>query len=286
MEIRRRVGLPRMMLHVMNRGARKVSIFSGDRDRQLFVDLLGQFGKKYEVSILSWCLMPNHYHLETEGEGTPLACMMRDLDGTYARAFNQRHETKGCLFQGPFKSMAIRDDEGLAYVSRYIHLNPVDLGEHPANYPWSSCRSFLGLESMPSWMNPGPVYAAIRREGLSNPESYERFLEEAPPRRKKSKKPNDPVGDFLQEWIRHTEEKVVERLIGMEELLQKTPLTTLVAWTILQQGDAPVTAIAEYYGLDKVSSLRSAVSRFRRRIAQDENLRLLADRLISPMRYR
>ncbi len=47
MEIKRRVGLPRMYFHAMNRGARGLSIFAGGEDRRLFVDLMGRFALKY-----------------------------------------------------------------------------------------------------------------------------------------------------------------------------------------------------------------------------------------------
>ncbi|RPH40573.1 MAG: hypothetical protein EHM91_10960, partial [Planctomycetota bacterium] len=133
-EVRKRVGLPRGWFHVMNRGARKVSIFADEDDRAIFRGLMARFADRYSVKILGWCLMPNHYHIQPECEGTPLTQMMRDLDGTYARVFNGRHGTTGCLFQGPFKSMLIRDREGLAYVNSYIHLNPLDNGQSQASY--------------------------------------------------------------------------------------------------------------------------------------------------------
>ncbi len=108
--------------------------------------------------------MSNHYHMEPDCEGTRLSEMMHDLDGTYAKAFNERHGLVGCLFQGPFKSMAICDDEGLAYVSRYIHRNPVAAGFRPEEYSWSSCRSYLGLEPTPPWLDPRPVLEWCRRD--------------------------------------------------------------------------------------------------------------------------
>jgi len=46
MEVRRRVNLPRAYFHVMNRGARKVSIFADEADRKIFVSLLGRFASK------------------------------------------------------------------------------------------------------------------------------------------------------------------------------------------------------------------------------------------------
>src|SRR6185503_17539781 len=100
---------------------------------KIFRGLLGRFAQDYSVKILAWCLMPNHYHLQPDSEGTPLSHMMRDLDATYARSFNARHGTVGCLFQGPFKSIHIRDSEGLTYVNRYIHLNPVDIHQAPGS---------------------------------------------------------------------------------------------------------------------------------------------------------
>lgn len=81
MEIKQRMGLPRMPFHVMNRGARKISIFADNDDRRLFVHLMAQFALKHEIKIIAWSLMPNHYHMEPESEGTPLCRMMHDLDG-------------------------------------------------------------------------------------------------------------------------------------------------------------------------------------------------------------
>src|SRR5438552_351147 len=102
-EVRHRIGLPKARFHVINRGARKVDIFSTDEDRRLFIGLLAKFTLKHQIRLIAWCLMSNHYHLETEGEGTPLVRMMHDLDGTYARIYNQKYGGTGCLFQGRFK---------------------------------------------------------------------------------------------------------------------------------------------------------------------------------------
>ena len=97
MDIRRhRMELPRGYFHIYNRGARKVSIFADQADRRIFVSLLGRFATKYEIGVLAWCLMPNHYHLEADTDGPRLCGMMRDLDGNYARSFNERHDTSGC----------------------------------------------------------------------------------------------------------------------------------------------------------------------------------------------
>lgn len=275
MELRRRIGYPRSYFHVMNRGARKVSIFADQDDRKLFRGLLGRFAEKHAVKILAWCLMPNHYHLQPDCEGTPLSLMMRDLDRTYARAFNERHGTTGCLFQGPFKSMVLQDADGLAYVNRYIHLNPVDIGQPPDHYRWSSCGSYLGVEPVPSWMDLDPVMKMIHTPDRSDAESYAYYLSEGLARKKRrpKKKLKNEIGDFYHDWILHLEEKCIERLIGREDSLGKVSLTTLVCWLAHRVYDIPAQIVASFYGYASSATVRANCSRLNERLEQDLEFR-------------
>jgi hypothetical protein len=271
MEIRKRVGHPRGFFHVMNRGARKVSIFADVTDRIIFRGLLGRFAEKHAVKVLGWCLMPNHYHLESDCEGTPLSMMMRDLDRTYARSFNDRHGTSGCLFQGPFKSMLIQDLEGLAYVNRYIHLNPVDLGRSPESYEWSSCSVYLGLRPAPSWMDVDTVLRSISEPGRPEEESYAYYLEEGLRRksRKKKRKRGDMAGEFYMEWIRHLEERCLEKTTGQEASLGKVTLQTLVAYLAHRVYDIPALVISDFYGYGSPASVRTICARLQEKINAD-----------------
>lgn len=274
MEIRRRIGLDRSYLHVMNRGARKVSIFADEGDRRMFRSLLGRFASNYSVNILAWCLMPNHYHIESDSEGTPLSRMMHDLDGTYARAFNRRHDTTGCLFQGPFKSMLIRDEEGLAYVNRYIHLNPIDLGQAPGSYPWSSCAAYLGVAEIPPWMDLEPVSAWLRTSGQSDGESYLEYLKRGLLKPRKKRTHADPVGDFHTEWIRHLEERLVEAMTGRDDVLSGTSLSTIVTWMAQRTYGIPAKVVADFYGYASAATVRAVSGRVQKRLIEDPNFRI------------
>jgi REP element-mobilizing transposase RayT len=255
----------------MNRGARKVSIFSDEVDRRIFVSLMGRFATKYEVDVLAWCLMPNHYHVESDTDGPKLCAMMRDLDGNYARSFNLRHDTTGCLFQGPFKSVQIDDSVGLAHVSRYIHLNPIDLGESPIGYRWSSCNDYLGMTSPPPWLNTGPVKSALRNEDLSDSENYRRYLQEGMDRPRKPRKA-DPLADFHAEWIRHLEERCIERLTGRDDLLGQYSIQTLVCYVAHRLYRVPAEMVAEYFGYSGADAIRSLCWRFQERAADNPSL--------------
>ena len=272
MNIRHRIGLPRMSFHAMNRGARKALIFRQDEDRRVFVDLLGRFCLKHGIVLTSWSLMPNHYHTEPDGEGTPLSKMMHDLDGRYARYYNEVYEASGCLFQGPFKSMSIDSDKGLAYVSRYIHLNPRDLGVNPLMYPWSSCRSYLGLDPTPTWLDPMPV---LRQFGNTLEEArtnYRFYLESAPPRRRKSPPGDDPVDDYLVDYVGYLEGMWTERCQSLGWPPPSFPMEHFLCWYAHKQERIPIRVLREYYGYASPGAVRVMLTRFSRRLKENGEL--------------
>jgi putative transposase len=91
------------------------NIFEVDRERQL-------------VNILSYCLMPNHFHiLLTPLEEGGVSRFMLKLGTSYSMYFNKKNTRSGALFEGPFKSEFVHDDTYFKYLFAYIHLNPVKL---------------------------------------------------------------------------------------------------------------------------------------------------------------
>jgi REP element-mobilizing transposase RayT len=267
MEIRRRIGLPKTCFHVMNRGARRINIFSNDEERGIFVSLMGKYALKHGIRLLSWCLMPNHYHLQPDSEGTPLSRMMHDLDGTYARIFNQRHRGSGCLFQGPYRSVPIHDTGSLAYVSRYIHTNPTEIGRVPETYPWSSCGSYLGTAPVPEWLDRTPVLSIVGSPDGDREGEYRTYLQEAPPRRPKPKGRRDDVEEFFCDYLGHIERICSNRLLGLPLTEAKIQLRTAVIWVAHHLYRIPASAIRAYYGYANDESVRALVSRIGTRLA-------------------
>ncbi len=258
----RRKGLPQGYFHLINRGARKLSIFADDRDRSAFVRLLGRFSLKYKILVISWCLMPNHFHLEVLATGAAMCRMMHDLQSTYALAYNKRHGTTGCMFQGRYRCLGIKTEEGLAIVSRYIHANPRDLGIQAGDYLWSSCRSYLGLARIPRWLHPEPVLEVIRREDLSDREAYRQYMAAVPPKRRNVGSTHDELEDMDIEKVRRLEEKLSERWTVLGSRLGKVSLQTLVCWSGREIHGIPAHILASYYGYASAKSVNAIVHRF------------------------
>jgi putative transposase len=145
--------LPRLTVagyphHVIQRGNNRQAIVKTDTDRDVLLELVGEYAKKHQVAINAYVLMDNHFHLlltpET-GEGVPL--MMQAVGRRYVRYFNDLHQRTGTLWEGRYKSTLIQTDRYLLACMAYLDLNPVRAGMvgDPRQYVWSSHRHFIGL---------------------------------------------------------------------------------------------------------------------------------------------
>ena len=106
------------------------------------------------VDIICYCLMPNHFHLimkQLIDNGIPK--FMHKIGTSYTNYFNKKYSRSGVLFQGAYKIKYIDGDAYLLHLSRYIHLNPLEMmnssksrgkdWEALVSYPWSSLPGYL-----------------------------------------------------------------------------------------------------------------------------------------------
>lgn len=198
--------------HVYNRGVEKRVIFLDDQDYRVFFSFLKSYlsvvNKQInhpllevtgpgpvrirplksffgEVSLLSYCLMPNHFHLllyQQPADG--MQRFIQALCTSYTMYFNKKYKRVGPLFQGPYKAVFVDSDSYLLHLTRYIHLNPLDLtGPGPVTmreYPYSSYPYYLRLKQA-SWLHPEYVLAYFRsaqRKDYRDVLSYESFVED------------------------------------------------------------------------------------------------------------
>jgi putative transposase len=138
---RAREETPGAIHHLYARGNRKQLIYLDERDRVIYLKILGTVVADHRWRCLAYCLMSNHVHLLIETPKANLGVGVQLLHGNYARVFNARHERTGHLFQGPHGTTVIRTDEQLCAAVRYVALNPVAarLCTAPEQWVWGSC---------------------------------------------------------------------------------------------------------------------------------------------------
>ena len=184
--------------HIYNRGTDKRKIFLDEKDYFRFIHCLFEFNNSRAVlnasfrfacaqrtqnyggetsivkrerdrlvDIISFCLMPNHFHLILKQlKDNGIAKFMQKLGTGYTMYFNKKQDRNGALFQGVFKAILIDRDEYFLPLSGYIHSNPIEIinanwkekgirnwlvvNKFLKNYRWSSYLDYIGIKNFPS----------------------------------------------------------------------------------------------------------------------------------------
>jgi len=128
--------------HIYNRGVDKRDIFCDQQDYVYFLKTLRAYNTEKRlgklrlhdnqppenppVTMLSYCLLPNHFHLLLRNNiKSGISEYMQRVMGGYTMYFNNKHDRSGSLFQGLFKSKHIDTDQDLRQILAYVHLNNV-----------------------------------------------------------------------------------------------------------------------------------------------------------------
>ncbi|NRR31139.1 transposase [Oxalobacteraceae bacterium] len=139
----RRLCLPGIPLHIVQRGNNRQTVFFSHRDYLHYLALLRELSQQLQCLIHAYVLMPNHVHLLiSSAEATAPSALMNALDQRYGQYVNWRYQRSGGLWQGRFKSSFIQEERYLMVCQRYIELNPVRAGMvlFSGGYRWSSYR--------------------------------------------------------------------------------------------------------------------------------------------------
>jgi REP element-mobilizing transposase RayT len=99
--------------HLMSRGDRPEPIFFGRRGSHRFLKTLGEVCEKCGWQVHAWCLMSKHFHLVVETPSPNLVLGMKWFLGTYTARFNARHEYRGHVFAGPYKSVLVDESDAM-----------------------------------------------------------------------------------------------------------------------------------------------------------------------------
>lgn len=134
--------------HIYNRGAGRGKIFFQQGNYEYLLRLVVKYYQTYGVTIIVYCLMPNHYHFLLRQEtDQPLSRFINVLFNAYVQALNLQQGRTGTLFEGRFRYKRVDDWKYLSHLCRYIHRNPVraKLVSCPEDWLYSNYREWVGL---------------------------------------------------------------------------------------------------------------------------------------------
>ena len=94
-----------------------------------------------DADLLCWVLMPDHWHgLVQLGDGDGLSRVMNRMKTSVSRQLQTQHG-RGDVWAPGFHDRALRSEEDLRAIARYIVANPVRAGlvGHVCDYPYWNC---------------------------------------------------------------------------------------------------------------------------------------------------
>ncbi|MEZ6155427.1 MAG: transposase [Candidatus Scalinduaceae bacterium] len=165
----------------MNRGLNQYSIFLHDSDYELFITVVKEACKLFNVFVSSYCLLPNHYHLLLCTPEGNLGRFMRHLNGVYTQRHNRKHKKDGPLFRGRYKATLVQEEEYLTRVVRYIHRNPLNakMVDNLSSYQWSSHKVYEWGKSKEDWLDIDIILECFSNKRKQAVKIYKNFVEEA-----------------------------------------------------------------------------------------------------------
>ena len=176
--------LPNHYYHIYNRGAHKTDIFRDDHDYTFLLKLLKEKSKDFDISVIAYCLMSNHYHfLLRQNDDATISQFMQAVFNIYSKAFNRKYELSGTLFEGAFKAILVKQDKYLLHLCRYIHRNPIeaDMVIKPEQWHYSNYLEFIGKR------NGTLVDRDFVQENFGTPDEYRSFVMDYTPPEKEQK---------------------------------------------------------------------------------------------------
>jgi len=117
-------------------------IFHKAGDYESFERVFGEGLERYPVELLTYCLMPNHWHLVVRPKTDKgLGRWMGWVGVTHVRRYHEHYHSRGGgrLYQGRFKSFPVAEDDCFLALCRYVEAKALRAGLVDRAEDWRWC---------------------------------------------------------------------------------------------------------------------------------------------------
>jgi putative transposase len=203
------------LYHALNRGNLRATIFHKDGDYAAFEKILHEALQLYQVHLLAYQLMPNHYHLVlrplVDGE---MSRFMGWVGGTHTMRYHAHYHTSGMghVYQQRYKSFPVQDDDHFLVLCRYVERNALRAGlvERAEQWRWGSLWRWLQkAEPAPKLLTPWPISRLPNWTERVNEPLSDKELEAV----RRCTQRGSPLGN--EAWV-----EAISRRLGLESTLR------------------------------------------------------------------
>jgi REP element-mobilizing transposase RayT len=166
--------MQRTVYHLIFRTVASEFLIATDRERDMYLRLLGDALRRSDWKCIAYAVMSNHIHLGMVAGSSPRSNWMRNAHSPFGEWIDRINERIGPVFIKKPTMMSV-DLDGVANVVAYIHNNPVRAGvvSKARESSWSSHNAYLGTEKPRDWLRVELGWELMRVE---DPAALDEFV--------------------------------------------------------------------------------------------------------------
>ena len=163
--------------HFSTHHLEKQRIFRNDSDYIFGVNSLAIKLPCYDVQVLAYCMMDNHFHLLLTGMYCQCLAFYDNVVLRIAQYVKNNYGVSGILKRGDLDIVAVQSEQQMKEEICYIHRNPYKARiESPLAYRWSSADVYFNsvrITGMPVGMMKNKEREKVFKTHLNIPDEYE-----------------------------------------------------------------------------------------------------------------
>lgn len=172
---------PNVFYHVTTHGHNQLPIFGTQQDKHAFLKVFRLVHQEYPFTLISYCIMSNHYHLLIRPHDAPLARIIGSINHRYSMSYKRRYLHKGTIYDNRYFSSPLLTSRAIINTSAYIHCNPihtqVPMVDSLEQYVFSSYPYYHNPNLFPpSFLDTNQLYKHLPNFLTPNFSSYEFFI--------------------------------------------------------------------------------------------------------------
>lgn len=116
----------------------------------MYTDYLYFINKAYNIQIISFVLMPNHFHLIVQAPFNNLSEAMNYFMRETSKNISRRSGRINQIYGGPYHKSCLDNDAYFLTAYKYVYRNPVEAGltNVVETYPFSTLNGLIGMSKL------------------------------------------------------------------------------------------------------------------------------------------
>jgi len=155
--------------YIVLRGSGWQPIFKDDEDLRRFTQGVAECAATCRVTVHAWCWLATEARLAVQMADVPISQFAQCMAEWHTRRMEREVALTGSHFEQKYRGVRVDGQTALVDLVRHIHLAPLKAGltDDLTYYPWSSHRTYLGLQPCPGSRRPPPCATSHRPAGVT-----------------------------------------------------------------------------------------------------------------------